>query len=123
MRHSWGFLLLVCCSQALAVDGAGDQTLGMLVLLILLVAIAGIASLALIIVQYLRGSRDTTQVPIEVVPSDTDVIQFSDDESNLMQRWNIFSNGKMFRVGDRKFDTLSEALIAAKSLRNDGGGL
>lgn len=30
-----------------------------------------------------------------------------------MHRWNIFFNGTQYRLGDRKFGTLAEALAAA----------
>ena len=53
----------------------------------------------------------------------TEEVQFTDEEANDMQRWNIFSNGRVFRVGDLKFDSLNEALAAATGLKNDGNGL
>jgi hypothetical protein len=57
------------------------------------------------------------------LPPATEEVQFTDEEASHMQRWNIFSNGKIFRVGDLKFQTLDEALVAAKGLKNDGDGL
>lgn len=63
------------------------------------------------------GLSSATEV---VLSSATKVAEITDEEAGLMQRWNIFFNGKQYRLGTLEFNTLAEALAAANNVKAEG---
>jgi hypothetical protein len=121
MRRCWSVLFFVFAAPAYAVDGAGLQLIDIFGVLVLLfgaalpfLLVAGLIVffvLAVRAVAYGRPGDDTLR--FEVLPPAIGEIEFTNEEADLMQRAKIFFTGTHFRVGDRKFDTLADALADA----------
>jgi hypothetical protein len=109
-------------SSAFAVDGAGLQLSDIAFLLAYLllaaspfIAVVGALVIVVLLVRRLVGKPPKRAADqLDVLPPATGDIQFTEEQASLMQRWNIFFNGRQYRMGGLKFDTLAEALAAAQ---------
>lgn len=79
------------------------------------IAVVGALVIVVLLVRRLVGKPPKRAADqLDVLPPATGDIQFTEEQASLMQRWNIFFNGRQYRMGGLKFDTLAEALAAAQ---------